>query len=231
MSASHFVCGGVREGGAKAAAGACSSNAPSSLLEAATAHSTIATSTFTSTSCPSPSSDTLFPVVDLAPLLVDDDAELLLASPEALSASKAIAVSLVATGCVLVRDPRVSELDNSRFLDLLERYFEQPEDLKHKDARPELHYQIGATPEGIERPSLLREDSTSAARAKSLVEKIKERDLNSSHLPTWPQGADPKWRFFWRVGPRPAATTFPELNAQQVVPEAFEKEWGKTLDG
>ena len=108
------------------------------------------------------SSDTLFPVVDLTPLLLADES-LLLRDPAALAASKQIAASLVATGCVLVRDPRVSERDNSRFLDLLERYFEQPEDSKKRDARPELHYQVGATPEGIERPSLLREDSTSAA--------------------------------------------------------------------
>lgn len=240
MSASLSVGGGgVRDGEAKAA-GAWCSNVPSAMsLEAATAHSPISTSTSASTfpsTCSSSPSDALFPVVDLAPLLsVDDgDARLLLSSPpspEALSASRAIAASLVATGCVLVRDPRASERDNSRFLDLLERYFEQPEGLKRGDARPELHYQIGATPEGIERPSLLREDSTSAARAGSLVEKIKAKNLNSSHLPTWPRVADPKWRFFWRVGPRPAETSFPELNSPQVVPQAFEEEWEETLDG
>ena len=228
MSASLSVRGSVREGAKKA--DACS-NASS---VAATATTDVTTKESTSTvPSPSSSSDALFPVIDLAPLLLDDASLLSSSNPDALAASKNIAASLVATGCVLVRDPRVSEADNSRFLDLLERYFEQPEDLKRKDARPELHYQIGATPEGVERPSLLREDSTSAARARSLVEKIKEQHKNSSsssHLPTWPRGADPKWRFFWRVGPRPAATAFPELNAPQVVPRAFEEEWEKTLD-
>ena len=239
MSASLSVGGSVREGATKAAA--CSNG---SSVAAATATALDAAAESTSTFPSSSSSDTLFPVVDLTPLLLadggggggGDDAPLHLLSnnPDALAASKLIASSLVATGCVLVRDPRVSELDNSKFLDLLERYFEQPEELKREDARPELHYQIGATPEGVERPSLLREDSTSAARARSLAEKIKKSKNgknDSSDLPTWPAGADPKWRFFWRVGPRPAETAFPELNAPQMVPRAFEAEWAETLDG
>lgn len=37
-----------------------------------------------------------------------------------------------------------------------------------------------------------------------------------------PTGADPKWRFFWRVGERPLPenTRYPELNAEPVVPKA-----------
>ena len=35
---------------------------------------------------------------------------------------------------------------------------------------------------------------------------------------TRPTGADAKWRFFWRLGPRPAATSYAELNADPVVP-------------
>lgn len=254
MSASLSVGGSVREGATKA--DACSNGSSSVAAAKATALDAVAATASTSTLFPSSSSsssDTLFPVVDLAPLLLSDDADesslhRLTTDPAALAASKLIASSLVATGCVLVRDPRVSEeLDNSRFLDLLERYFEQPEELKKRDARPELHYQIGATPEGVERPSLLRgmeEDSTSAARARRLVERIEERSRgrekktggdaaplsSSSQMPTWPRGADPKWRFFWRVGPRPHATAFPELNSPQVVPEAFQGEWEETLD-
>ena len=37
-------------------------------------------------------------------------------------------------------------------------------------------------------------------------------------------GADPKWRFFWRMGDRPTVTKFPSLNAEQVVPRNF-PEW------
>ncbi len=33
------------------------------------------------------------------------------------------------------------------------------------------------------------------------------------------QGADPKWRFMWRVGQRPAQTAFQELNAEPVIPK------------
>lgn len=40
-------------------------------------------------------------------------------------------------------------------------------------------------------------------------------------LPWLPRVARPdvKWRFMWRVGPRPGSTTFPELNAAPVVPQ------------
>jgi isopenicillin N synthase-like dioxygenase len=43
---------------------------------------------------------------------------------------------------------------------------------------------------------------------------------------------DAKWRFFWRVGDRPAhgETKFPQLNAAQVVPRKFEAEWADVLD-
>ena len=35
---------------------------------------------------------------------------------------------------------------------------------------------------------------------------------------TRPTGADAKWRFFWRLGARPATTSYAELNADPVVP-------------
>lgn len=31
--------------------------------------------------------------------------------------------------------------------------------------------------------------------------------------------ADPKWRFFWRVGERPECGEFSELNVEPVVPQ------------
>ncbi len=39
------------------------------------------------------------------------------------------------------------------------------------------------------------------------------------HKATVPTGADPKWRFFWRLGPRPSQTHFAELNAEPVIPQ------------
>ena len=42
-------------------------------------------------------------------------------------------------------------------------------------------------------------------------------------------GADPKWRFFWRIGERPASTEWPELNHPPVIPEAFPN-WKPVMD-
>lgn len=44
-----------------------------------------------------------------------------------------------------------------------------------------------------------------------------------------PKGADPKERFFWRIGERPPTTKFPELNAPQVIPKAFPN-WVEIMD-
>ena len=52
-----------------------------------------------------------------------------------------------ATGCVVVRDPRTSEADSKRFLDMMERYFSQGVAAKMADVRPELHYQVRVCPQ------------------------------------------------------------------------------------
>ena len=52
---------------------------------------------------------------------------------------------------------------------------------------------------------------------------------NKPHLKP-DQGADPKWRYFWRIGDRPAKSEFAELNAPQVIPETFKDVWSKTMD-
>ncbi len=41
--------------------------------------------------------------------------------------------------------------------------------------------------------------------------------------------ADPKWRFFWRIGERPPQTEFNHLNAPQVIPAAF-PDWNEKMD-
>jgi len=43
---------------------------------------------------------------------------------------------------VVVRDPRTSEYDSKRFLDMMERYFTQDRAAKMADVRPHLHYQV-----------------------------------------------------------------------------------------
>jgi len=55
-------------------------------------------------------------------------------------------------GALAIRDPRVTFDDNKVFIDALEQYFGQDEAILMADARPELHYQVGVTPEGTEVP-------------------------------------------------------------------------------
>lgn len=49
---------------------------------------------------------------------------------------------LAQTGCLIVRDPRVGTAEADCFLDMMERYFGQPADIKMPDVHPELHYQV-----------------------------------------------------------------------------------------
>jgi len=135
-------------------------------------------------------------------------------SSESLADCKALAKTLKETSCLIIKDPRVTEEDNNRFLDMMERYYELPHETKMKDVHPELSFQLGATPEFTEVP-------------RDHVEKIRSLDRdNSAHIP---EGADPKWRYFWRIGERPKETKFVEQNGAQVVPENF-PEWPEVMD-
>jgi len=57
---------------------------------------------------------------------------------------------------------------------------------------------VGVTPEGVEVPRSLID--------KNMQEKI--RSMPVEFQPATPKGPDPKWRYMWRVGPRPANTRF-----------------------
>lgn len=83
---------------------------------------------------------------------------------------------------------------------------------------PFTQLQVGATPDFVERPR----DNSSIAETLS-VENQPVSDPKARER-------DPKWRFFWRIGPRPLRTDFPQLNAQQVVPEEFVGEWEPTMN-
>lgn len=147
-------------------------------------------------------------IVDVSNFLKDK------ASKESIQDCINVADTLKKTSCLIIRDPRVTEDDNLRFLDMMERYYEQSHEKKMKDVHPELSYQLGATPEFTEVP-------------RDHVDKIQHLDSkNSAHIP---KGADPKWRYFWRIGERPQDTKFPELNASPVIPESF-PEWPQTMD-
>ncbi|CAH2080620.1 unnamed protein product [Thlaspi arvense] len=78
---------------------------------------------------------------------------------------------------------------------------------------------VGVTPEGVEVP-------------RSLVDREMQKKLQSmpkEFQPATPVGPDPKWRYMWRIGPRPSNTRFKELNAEPVIPEGF-PEWKDTMD-
>ncbi|KAL3815052.1 hypothetical protein ACJIZ3_016320 [Penstemon smallii] len=161
------------------------------------------------------------PVIDLAPYLnfsskpdKEEEREL-----ELKNLCSEVSRTLRETGALLVKDPRCTAQDNDRFLDMMEKYFEMPDDFKRRQERPQLHYQVGVTPEGVEVPRSLVDEE--------IQEKLKALPIGSKALT--PTGADPKWRYMWRVGPRPPNTHFKELNAEPVIPEGF-PEWKETMD-
>jgi hypothetical protein len=81
----------------------------------------------------------LLPVIDLGVFLSRPAAD-----PAAQDACRRVAECLRDTGALIVRDPRVSYDDNSRFLDLMERYFGQSHEAKLSDVRAALSYQARA---------------------------------------------------------------------------------------
>jgi isopenicillin N synthase-like dioxygenase len=117
-------------------------------------------------------------------------------------------------GCLAVRDPRVYFEDNETFLSMMERYFEMSDGAR--DARPEQHYQVGVTPDHVE-------------RARDHCKRFSAYGPDDKPLSPCPPDYDPKWRFFWRIGPRPVSTHFPDLNAERVIPPEF-PEWADVMD-
>ena len=135
------------------------------------------------------------PVIDLTPYLADPSSPAALAECEKVCDekdlnAKASQAFLDFSACSVL-DPRVSEGENAQFLDLLEDYFDQPTEAKLKDARPELSYQVGATPENIEFPRCGRDP-----KCLKYVE-----DLGSDDKPFGFDKKDPKWRFVTRFFP------------------------------
>ena len=102
--------------------------------------------------------------------------------------AETVADCLRTTGALIVRDPRVSEADNNRFLDMFERYYEQPVEKKMKDVHPELHYQVGATPEFTEEARCNKDPD-----CQQLID-----NQPPEHRAHKSDGPDPKWRYFWR---------------------------------
>ncbi|GAB1319860.1 Isopenicillin N synthase-like Fe(2+) 2OG dioxygenase domain-containing protein [Madurella fahalii] len=146
-------------------------------------------------------------------------------SPEVKAECVKAANALITYGALVLHDSRVSEEDNTTFLDLLEDYFAQPEEDLKKDERPELSYQIGVTLENTEKPKCAVDEP-----CLRVIERLapSERPLDiSAHHP------DPKCRFFWRmVEAPPYETQFPGLNADNITPEAphIKERWGPVMN-
>ncbi|KAL6569810.1 hypothetical protein OROMI_014324 [Orobanche minor] len=139
--------------------------------------------------------------------------------PELTSLCAEVSRTLRETGALLVKDPRCTAEDNDRFLDMMEKYFEMPDDFKRRQERPQLHYQVGLTPEGVEVPRSLMDEEMQA----------KIRALPVEFRPSTPVGPDPKWRYMWRVGPRSSSSRFKEQNSEPVIPEGFPV-WKDAMD-
>ncbi|KAK9798152.1 hypothetical protein WJX73_010774 [Symbiochloris irregularis] len=162
----------------------------------------------------SPSVGLDLPVIDLSPFLQRS-----ISDAEVFRLSQQIADSLHKTSCLIVRDPRVGIDDSDEFLDMLERYFAQSLQAKLADSRPQLHYQVGSTPEGVELPKCVMDPAMQQAIAAQ----------PTAHRATLPQGPDCKWRFMWRLGPRPAQTSYAELNSPAIIPAGFPN-WEHTMN-
>ncbi len=79
------------------------------------------------------------PIVDLTPYIADPTSEA--AKVEIAKCADA----LHRFGCLVIKDPRVDESHNDTFVDMLEKYFAISDG--KRDARPDLSYQVGVTPE------------------------------------------------------------------------------------
>ena len=151
-------------------------------------------------------------------IIVDDVAHLPVINlqeflSDSLEQCNLVASCLSKYGVLVIKDPRVSEDDNDKFINMMERYFDST-DYK-TDAKPEYSYQVGVTPPLVEKP---RNHCS--------------RIANMSDKPTTlcPPELDKKSRFFWRIGSRPTVTSFEDLNAPPVIPPAFKNEWEDTMN-
>uniref|UniRef100_A0A7N0V2T1 Non-haem dioxygenase N-terminal domain-containing protein n=1 Tax=Kalanchoe fedtschenkoi TaxID=63787 RepID=A0A7N0V2T1_KALFE len=155
-------------------------------------------------------------VIDLAPYLSANSAE---AESAAAKLCSQVSGALKATGALLVRDPRCAAELNDRFIDLMERYFDMPPEFKRLQERPELRYQAGVLPEGVEVPRVLVD--------RAMQEELER--VSDDAKPIIPKGPDNKCRYMWRIGARPLVTRFKELNSDPVIPEGFD-EWKETMN-
>jgi hypothetical protein len=126
---------------------------------------------------------------------------------------------------LVLHDSRVSEEDNLTFLDLMEDYFAQPNEVLKQDERPELSYQVGVTLENTEKPKCAVDDPC--------LKIIASLDPSERPLDITAHSPDPKCRFFWKMCEVPPyETQFPSLNAPNVVPQdpKLKERWPVTME-
>lgn len=88
------------------------------------------------------------PVIDVAAFLNNTET--------CLEECKKVAESLHKYGILVFKDPRVNHSDNDEYIDMMEKYFSTRGELFYtgqelQESRPEIHYQVGVTPEYIEK--------------------------------------------------------------------------------
>ena len=110
--------------------------------------------------------------------------------------------------------------DNEEYIDLMETYFERTGELyysgeKVDDIKPECYYQVGSTPEFIE-------------KARDHSEKLKQLGLAPQDTPVSPLEPvlDAKWRFMWKIGERYEGD---KADFPQVIPQGF-SDWEHKMD-
>ncbi|KAI0801019.1 Clavaminate synthase-like protein [Fomes fomentarius] len=170
-------------------------------------------------------SDVILPIVDIDVFLSAPDTE------ESLKECRKAADALIVYGALLLHDSMVSEDDNNTFLDLIEDYFAQPEEMLKKDERPDLGYQVGVTLENTEKPK--------CAVDEPCLKVIARLDPAERPLDITAHSPDPKCRFFWKMSEKPPyETKYPGLNAPNVVPVAEDirvrwtpvmEKWGSSM--
>lgn len=113
---------------------------------------------------------------------------------------KTVLENLHKTGVLLIKDPRVNEKDNDKFIDMMEKYYSQKDNVKRKDIREKVHYQVGLTPAYTETPLDHCEK----------IFRLNEKRKNFIHKP---KGKDPKERFLWHVNKK---------SVDNIIPEGFD---------
>jgi isopenicillin N synthase-like dioxygenase len=150
------------------------------------------------------------PIINVAAFLNDTE--------EKEAECKKVADSLHKYGILILNDPRIEEKDNDEYIEMMEKYFENRGDQFYnkeelKEARPDIHYQVGITPEYKE-------------KARNHCKRFAHYDENNKPISECPPEFDAKWRYFWHIGERPEERK--EANAN-IVPADF-PEWEQKMD-